>query len=44
MNEGSGGLGAISVGISELLVIGALVVLIAFVGWQLVKLLIIAGK
>jgi hypothetical protein len=45
MNEGSGGLGAVSVGISEPIVLIILVVvglLVAFVGWKLVKLILAA--
>ena len=45
MNEGSGGLGAVSIGISEPLVLIVLVVavlLVGFVGWKLVKLILAA--
>jgi hypothetical protein len=45
MNEGSGGLGAVSIGISEPIVLILLIVavlLVAFVGWKLVKLILAA--
>jgi hypothetical protein len=45
MNEGSGGLGAVSIGISEpivLVLLVLLVLIIAFVGWKLVKLILAA--
>ena len=45
MNQGSGGLGAVSAGISEPIVLIILVVvglLVAFVGWKLVKLILAA--
>ena len=45
MNEGSGGLGAVSAGISEPIVLIILIVvglLVAFVGWKLVKLILAA--
>ena len=45
MNEGSGGLGAVSVGISEPIVLIILIVvglLVAFVGWKLLKLILAA--
>jgi hypothetical protein len=45
MNEGSGGFGAVSIGISEPIVLILLVVvglLVAFVGWKLVKLILAA--
>ena len=45
MNEGSGGFGAVSVGISEpivLIILVALVLIVAFVGWKLVKLILAA--
>ena len=45
MNEGSGGLGAVSAGISHLIVLIILMVvglLVAFVGWKLVKLTLAA--
>ena len=45
MNEGSGGLGAVSIGISEpivLIVLLVLALLVAFVGWKLVKLILSA--
>ena len=45
MNEGSGGLGAVSIGISEPIVLIILIVagiLVAFVGWKLVKLILAA--
>ena len=44
-NEGSGGLGAVSIGISEpivLIVLVALALLVVFVGWKLVKLILAA--
>jgi Tfp pilus assembly protein PilX len=45
MNEGSGGLGAVSAGISHSIVLIILVVvglLVAFVGWKLLKLILAA--
>ena len=45
MNEGSGGLGAVSAGISEpivLIILVVLAVLVAFVGWKLLKLILAA--
>jgi len=45
MNEGSGGFGAVSAGISEPIVLILLVVLavvVAFAGWKLVKLILAA--
>ena len=45
MNQGSGGLGAVSAGISEPIVLIILIVvglLVAFVGWKLVKLILAA--
>jgi len=45
MNEGSGGLGAVSIGISEPIVLILLVVLavvVAFGGWKLLKLILAA--
>ena len=45
MNEGSGGLGAVSAGISEPIVLIVLIVvglLVAFVGWKLLKLILAA--
>ena len=45
MNEGSGGLGAVSIGISEPIVLIVLVVavlLVGLVGWKLVKLILAA--
>jgi hypothetical protein len=45
MNNGSGGFGAVSVGISEpivLIILVALVLIVAFVGWKLVKLILAA--
>ena len=45
MTQGSGGLGAVSIGISEpivLFILMAVVVLVAFVGWKLLKLLLAA--
>ena len=45
MNEGSGGLGAVSAGLSEpvvLIVLIAVVLLVAFAGWKLVKLILAA--
>ena len=45
MNEGSGGIGAVSAGISEPIVLMVLIVvglLVAFVGWKLVKLILAA--
>ena len=45
MNEGSGGFGAVSIGISEpivLIILVALVLIVAFVGWKLVKLILAA--
>jgi hypothetical protein len=45
MNEGSGGLGAVSAGISEpivLIVLIVLALLVAFGGWKLLKLVLAA--
>jgi hypothetical protein len=45
MNEGSGGLGAVSIGISEpmvLIILAVLALLLALVGWKLVKLILAA--
>jgi hypothetical protein len=45
MNEGSGGFGAVSAGISEPIVLIILIVLgllVAFFGWKLVKLILAA--
>ena len=51
MNEGSGGLGAVSIGISEpivlviliiLIILIVLAVLVAFGGWKLLKLVLAA--
>ena len=45
MNEGSGGLGAVSIGISEPIVLIVLVVavlLVGLAGWKLVKLILAA--
>ena len=45
MNQGSGGLGAVSIGISEpmvVIILVAVVLLVAFVGWKLVKLILAA--
>ena len=45
MNSGSGGLGAVSIGISEPIVMVLLIllaVLVAFGGWKLLKLLLAA--
>jgi hypothetical protein len=45
MNEGSGGLGAVSIGISKPIVLIVLVVavlLVGLVGWKLVKLILAA--
>ena len=45
MNEGSGGLGAVSIGISEPIVLILLIVLavvVAFGGWKLLKLILAA--
>jgi hypothetical protein len=45
MNEGSGGFGAVSIGISEpiaLIILVLLGLLVLFVGWKLVKLILAA--
>jgi hypothetical protein len=45
MNEGSGGLGAVSIGISEpmvLIILAVLALLLALVDWKLVKLILAA--
>ena len=45
MNEGSGGFGAVSIGISEpimLIILVVVALLVAFVGWKLVKLILAA--
>ena len=45
MNEGSGGIGAVSIGISEpivLILLIVLAVLVAFGGWKLLKLILAA--
>ena len=45
MNEGSGGIGAVSSGISEpivLIILIVLAVLVAFGGWKLLKLVLAA--
>jgi hypothetical protein len=45
MNEGSGGFGAVSAGLSEpvvLIVLIVVVLLVAFAGWKLVKLILAA--
>ena len=45
MNEGSGGLGAVSIGISEpivLILFVVLAVVVAFGGWKLLKLILAA--
>jgi hypothetical protein len=45
MNEGSGGLGAVSIGISEpilLIILVVLALLLALVGWKVVKLILAA--
>jgi hypothetical protein len=45
MNEGSGGFGAVSAGISEpiiLILLVVLAVIVGFVGWKLLKLILAA--
>ena len=45
MTQGSGGFGAVSVGISEpivLIILIVVVLLVAFVGWKLLKLILAA--